>query len=241
IITRFFSYSREALDLIVTNISAKLVDPNIGDCISKPSTVSPHARLQFFGLSGLSDDNNAYILSLVAHGACLNASLEYEKNLVIIDECPALFNKPGFTELVGMQFSLGRKEGTSVLLIGQNMEAITLCKNSSQIVRNTDFHFIGRISSDGIGHYSEVLHIPEKYLRKNAGDTFGIDKNMGCSYWLIKYLDKHWIAAYYPSIYELAGLANSPDEKRKRQAIMSKYPNTPQGKCLGLAEYASVY
>ena len=237
----FGSQQGEALDLIVTNISAKLVDPNIGDCISKPSTVSPHARLQFFGLSGLSDDNNAYVLSLVAHGACLNASLEYEKNLVIIDECPALFKKPGFTELVGMQFSLGRKEGTSVLLIGQNIEAITQCENSSQIIRNTDFHFIGKISSDGIEHYSEVLHISPRDLRQNAGDTFGIDKNMGCSYWLIKYLDKHWITAFYPSIYELAGLANSPDEKRQRQAIMNKYPNNPRGKCLGLAEYASKY
>ena len=237
----FGTQQAEALDLIVTNISAKLVDPNIGDCIAKPSNVSPHAKLQFFGLSGLSDDNNAYVLSLVAHGACLNASLEYEKNLVVIDECPALFRKPGFTELVGMQFSLGRKEGTSVLLIGQNLEAITQCENSSQIIRNTDFHFIGKISSDGIEHYSEVLHIPAKYLRQNAGDTFGIDKNMGCSYWLIKYLDKHWITAYYPSIYELAGLANSTDEKKQRQAIMSKYPNTPKGKCLGLAEYASKY
>lgn len=239
----FGSQQSEALDLIVTNIKAKLADPNIGDCISKPSTVSPYARLQFFGLSGLSDDNNAYVLSLVAQGACLNASLEYEKNLVVIDECPALFKKPGFTELVGMQFSLGRKEGTSVLLIGQNFEAITDSKDSSQIMRNTDFHFIGKISSDGDGirHYSSILDIPEEDLRKNVGDNFGIDKNAGCSNWLIKHQDKHWTVAYYPSIYELAGLANSRDEKRKRQAIMNKYPNNPEGKCLGLVEYASSY
>ena len=189
-ISNFGTQQAEALDLIVTNIKAKLADPNIGDCISKPSTVSPNARLQFFGLSGLTDDNNAYILSLVAQGACLNASLEYEKSLVVIDECPALFAKPGFTELVGMQFSLGRKEGTSVLLIGQNMEAITQCQNSSQIIRNTDFHFIGRISSDGIKHYAETLDIPPNNLRQNAGDTFGIDRILGCSYWLIKYLDR---------------------------------------------------
>jgi hypothetical protein len=237
----FGTSQAEALDLIITNISAKLVDPNIGECISKPSTVSPHARLQFFGLSGLSDNNNAYVLSLVAHGACLNASLENEKNLVVIDECPALFAKPGFTELVGMQFSLGRKEGTSVLLIGQNIEAITQCENSSQIIRNTDFHFIGKISSDGIEEYAKLLHIPSNTLRRNAGDTFGVDRNLGCSYWLIKYLDKHWITAYYPSRFELAGLANSPDEKRERQKIMSQYPNNQKGKCLGLAEYARNY
>ena len=240
-ISNFGTQQAEALDLIVTNIKAKLADPNIGDCISKPSTVSPNARLQFFGLSGLTDDNNAYILSLVAQGACLNASLEYEKSLVVIDECPALFAKPGFTELVGMQFSLGRKEGTSVLLIGQNMEAITQCQNSSQIIRNTDFHLIGRISSDGIKHYAETLDIPADNLRQNAGDTFGIDRNNGCSYWLIKYLDRCWITAYYPSKYELAGLANSPDERRIRQKIMKKYPNTQQGKCRALTEYASIY
>jgi hypothetical protein len=237
----FGTSQAEALDLIVTNISAKLVDPNIGECISRPSTVSPHARLQFFGLSGLSDNNNAYVLSLVAHGACLNASLENEKNLVVIDECPALFAKPGFVELVSMQFSLGRKEGTSVLLIGQNIEAITQCENSSQIIRNTDFHFIGKISSDGIEEYAKLLNIPPNTLRRNAGDTFGVDRNLGCSYWLIKYLDKHWITAYYPSKYELAGLANSPDEKRERQKIMSQYPNNQKGKCLGLAEYACNY
>lgn len=240
-ISNFGTQQAEALDLIVTNIRAKLADPNIGDCISKPSTVSPHARLQFFGLSGLSDDNNAYVLSLVAHGACLNVSLEYEKSLVVIDECPALFARPGFTDLVGMLFSLGRKEGTSCLLIGQNLEAITQCKNSSQILRNTDFHFIGKISSDGIEHYSETLRIPENDLRNNAGDTFGIDHNLGCSYWLIKYLNRCWLTAYYPSKYELAGLANSPDEKRARQKIMAKYPNNIKGKCLGLSEYASTY
>ena len=178
---------------------------------------------------------------MVAQGACLNASLEYEKSLVVIDECPALFTKPGFTELVGMQFSLGRKEGTSVLLIGQNMEAITQCQNSSQIIRNTDFHFIGRISSDGIKHYAEVLDIPPDNLRQNAGDTFGIDRILGCSYWLIKYLDRCWITAYYPSKYELAGLANSADERKIRQKIMQKYPNTQRGKCRALTEYAATY
>ena len=97
-LTDFGDKQARALEQIVTNISAKLVDPNIGDCISRPSTISPYARLQFFGLSGLNDENNAYILSLVAQGACLNTSLEYEKSLVVIDECPALFAKKGFAE-----------------------------------------------------------------------------------------------------------------------------------------------
>ena len=231
----------QALDLIVTNIRAKIADPNIGECISQPTSVSPHARLQFFGLSGLSDENNAFVLSLVAQGACLNASLEYQKSLVVIDECPALFNKPGFTELVGMQFSLGRKEGVSVLLIGQNLEAITQCQNSSQIIRNTDFHFIGRISGDAIPHYAETLNIPAKDLGRNAGDSFRIEKNLGCSYWMLKYADKHWITAYFASNYELAGLANSADEKKARAAIFAKYPPTQKGQCLALAEYASSY
>jgi hypothetical protein len=239
----FGQQQNEALDLIITNISAKLVDPNIGDCISRPSTVCPHAKLQFFGLSGLSDDNNAYVLSLVAHGACLNASMENEKNLVVIDECPALFAKPGFTELVGMQFSLGRKEGTSVLLIGQNIEAITQCENSSQITRNTDFHLIGKIASDseGIDSYSKMLDIPKGELRKNAGDTYSIDQINGCSYWLIKHLNRHWRTAYYSPKYELAALANSADEKRERQKIMNKYPKSQRGKCQALAEFASHY
>ena len=229
----------EALDLIVTSIKSKMVDPNIGECISRPSTVSPHAKLQFFGLSGLSDDNNAYILSLVAQGACLNATLEYQKSLVIIDECPALFDKPGFTEQVGMQFSLGGKEGVSVILIAQNFEAITQCKNSSQILRNTDFHFIGRITSDAIDHYAEVLKIPRRDLLKNAGDSFGIDKNSGCSYWTIKYGDKHWNTAYFASRYELAGLANRPDERKAREDVFARYPSTQRGRCSALAEYAS--
>ncbi|MGL5938844.1 MAG: hypothetical protein ACRC2S_00425 [Waterburya sp.] len=239
----FGQQQNEALDLIITNIKAKLVDPNIGQCISRPSTVSPHAKLQFFGLSGLSDDNNAYVLSLVAHGACLNASLESEKNLVVIDECPALFAKAGFTELVGMQFSLGRKEGTSVLLIGQNIEAITQCKNSSQITRNTDFHFVGKIACDGYGieEYSKILDVPTSELRQNAGDTYSIDKNNGCSYWLLKYLNRYWRTAYYASKYELAALANSADEKRERQEIMNKYPNNQKGKCQALAEFAGRY
>lgn len=229
----------EALDTIVTSIRSKMVDPNIGECISKPTSVSPHARLQFFGLSGLSDDNNAYILSLVAQGACLNASLEFQKSLVIIDECPALFDKPGFTEQVGMQFSLGRKEGVSVILIGQNLEAITQCKNSSQIIRNNNFHFIGRITSEAIPHYAKTLNIPHKQLRTNAGDSFGIDKNLGCSHWKIVYGDNCWDTSYYAGKIELAGLANSRDEKKAREAFFAKHPKTQIGKCNALAEYAS--
>ena len=242
-ISNFGNQQAEALDLIQTSIRAKMADPNIGDCISKPSNVSPHARLQFFGLSGLSDENNAFILSLVAQGACLNASLEHEKNLVMIDECPALLPKPGFADTVAMQFSLGGKEGTSVVLLGQNLEAINECEKASQILRNTDFHFVGRISggSKGIKNYSEVLGIPTEDLLENVGDTFGIDRDAGSSSWTLKHMSRHWKVNYFPSKYEIAALANSVDEKKERQKIMQKYPNNQNGRCHALAEYAGVY
>ena len=237
----FGELQAQAIEQIVTSIRAKLVDPNIGECISRSSSVSPYARLQFFGLSGLTDPNNAYILSLVAQAACLNVSLEYEKSMTVIDECIALLAKKGFASLVGMQFSMGRKEGNSVLLIGQNIEAIANCPISSQIFRNTDILFTGKVSSDAHDFYHQRLGIPRNLIRQNSGDTYGINKSYGYSNWLVSIDDRHWDTCYYPANFEMAGLANSADEKKVRWQIMQKYPNTQRGRCEGLAEFASYF
>ncbi len=237
-LTDFGEKQARAREQIVTSISAKLVDPNIGKCISQPSTVSPNARLQFFGLSGLSDPSNAYILSLVAQSACLNIALEYEKSLVVLDECPALFAKKGFAELVGQQFSLGRKEGVSALLIGQTIEAIFNSSASSSILDNTDFFFTGKLGDEAANFFHERLKFPEKIVRPLAGDTYGIDKIHGYSNWLITHNGRYWHTKYFPSDFELAGLANSKDEKKLRNQILQQYPNTPQGQARAIAEFA---
>lgn len=235
------SYStidERAIAQINNQIGAKLVDPNIGKAISRPSNLPPLPDMSFFALSGLTNESNAYIMALVAQMACLNIALESPKSLFVMDECSVLLGKRGFSEIVGERFATGRKEGQSVLLIGQDLESIANCSSRSKIMTNTDYHLIGKTTSSSIKTYREVMDIPLSVIFSNASQSFRANKQYLFSRWLLKQDDCYWICKYFPSLIELAALANSPDEKKERNLILDRYPNNDFGILEGLSVYS---
>lgn len=233
----YSSVDERAIAQINNQIGAKLADPNIGAAISQPSNIPPLPDMTFFALSGLTNENNAYIMALVAQMACLNVALENPKSLFVMDECSVLLAKRGFSEIVGERFATGRKEGQSVLLIGQDFEAISNCPFKSQILTNSDYKIIGKTTSEALQTYVELTKIPFEILARNASQSFETNTQYYFSHWLVCRDDIYWICLYYPTLMDLAALANSADEKAARNLILSKYPKSN----LGILEALSVY
>ena len=238
----FGDIESRAINQIVNQIKAKIADPNIGSAISQPSDIPLSPRMMFFALSGLTNENNAYVMSLVTQAACLNIALEKPKSLFVIDECSVLFGKRGFADIVGERFATGRKEGQSVLVIGQDIEAIRYCgKASTKIFRNTDIYLTGKTTSDAAKSYQEILNFPDRVIKKNAGESFSANRQDFFSNWLVSQDDRFWHCRYFPSLVELAALANGTNEKAARNRILALYPNTFSGKIRGLAHFAHLY
>jgi len=227
-----------AINQINNQIEAKLIDPNIGRAISRPSDIPPEPDMKFFALSGLTNENNSFVMALVAQMACLNTALESLKSCLVMDECSVLLAKHGFSEIVGERFATGRKEGQSVLIIGQDIEAIVNCSSSSKIMTNTDYWLIGKTTSNSAESYVRELKIPAHIIYKNASESFQANKQYMYSNWLLCRDNRYWSCMYFPGLIDLAALANSPDEKAARQRILSKHPNTELGILEGLAEFS---
>lgn len=237
----FGEIESRAINQINNQISAKLEDPNIGDAIGKPSSIPPDPAMKFFALSGLTNENNAYLMALVAQMACLNTALEHPRSLLVMDECSVLFDKKGFAEIVGERFATGRKEGQSVLIIGQDIDAIANSRAASKIFTNTDVMMTGKTTSDAAKTYTRVLNFPPKIINKNAADTFAANSQYLYTHWLVSKDNRFWDCLYFPSIVELSILANSQEEKAARNRILAKYPNTLSGKIKASAEFAYHY
>ena len=227
-----------AIAQINNQISAKMVDPNIGKAISRPSDIPPLPEMTFFALSGLTSETNSTIMALVAQMACLNIALENPRSLFVMDECSVLLSKEGFAEVVGERFATGRKEGQSVLLIGQDLDAIANCSAQSKIMQNTDYFLIGKTTSSATKVYEDLLNIPSDVISPNSALTFRANKQHMFSNWLLCQDDRYWSCQYYPPLISLAALANSQDEQANRNRILAKYPDSERGVIGGLCEYS---
>ena len=227
-----------AIDQINHQIGAKLEDPIIGRAIGSPSNVPPAPLMKFFALSGLCNENNQYIMSLVAHLACLNTSLEHPLSLSIFDECPSLFAKRGFAELVGQRFATGRKEGQSVIVIGQNIDAIFNSSAGSQILNNTDITLTGQITTDAAKFLVEQLNFPPKIIFRNSSESYQANNQYMFSHWLISRDGRFWDCLYFPSLFELAALVNSSDEKAARDLILKEFSDDVMGRMHGVSRFA---
>lgn len=227
-----------AIAQISNQIGAKLVDPNIGKAISRPSDIPPLPDMTFFALSGLTNETNSYIMALVAQMACLNVALENPKSLFVMDECSVLLNKRGFADIVGERFATGRKEGQSVLLVGQDLESIAKCSARDKILVNTDYHLIGKTTSSSINTYEALLKTPYEVILPNTAQSFVSNRQYLFSNWLLCQDDRFWSCQYFPSLIALAALANSQDERAARAKILERYPRTTLGIMKGLSLYS---
>ncbi len=233
----------EAAKFIVNQIESKLNDPNIGKAIGNVSNVPPSPAVTMFALSGLSNESNSYVMALVAQMASFNICMESSSSLAIYDEVTELIKLPGFARIIANGFSRGRKQGLSIVLIGQDIGTIAKSSVKDQIVENTNYWLIGNIqNSSSPEDYVSLLGLPLRALSPNKSWSLKPSKKTMSSSFLLKQKAGHryWRTIYYSSAMTLATTANSQDERAARARVLSRFPKTTKGVFQGLSLFAKL-
>lgn len=232
---------RRAINQIYNQIETKLADPNIGDAIGRPSTVSPNPYIKFFALSGLSSESNSYVMAISAQMACLRMALSYPKSLFVGDELSVLLAKDGFAALVGEIQATGRKEGLSSLILAQDLESIRRCSAADKILGNQTYIITGVITSASVNSYVESLSYDREIISKNATEKFLPFSAEYYTCWLIEKSKRFWDCHFHAGPMMLAALASGEDEQAARERILANYPKTIRGYLQGIHHFSKEY
>ena len=230
-----------AINQILSQVGAKLRDPNIGSVIGHPSSVSPDAVITFYALSGLTNSQNALIMAIVAQMACVRNSLAHPRSMFVGDELSVLLSKSGFASLVGELLATGRKEGISVLMLAQDLDAIVECDAAAQILANLSTVITGLTTYAATPTYEQSLGYPKEIISRNATDAYKANPAELYTRWLIERNKRFWDVRFYAPVLMLAALANSEQEKAARQRIMDNFEPTEYGYLEGLRAFADEY
>ena len=229
-----------AINQIHSQVKALLISP-LGKAIGKPSSFSPEPAIKFFALSGLSNEQDQYLMALNAQAACLRNALSSPKSLFVGDEISVLFQKKGFAQTIGELFAVGRKNGIACLLIAQDIDSIYNCSAGAQIMQNVVYRITGRMTANGAQGWVELAGYPKEIINQNATERFLPRRSSLSSSWLVETNGKFWQCQFYPGEMTLAAVANNQDELMARERIMSQYPTTITGQMLGLRHFADEY
>ena len=236
----FEDLDRHSLNQIQSQVSA-LLSSRLGKAIARPSTFSPEPAIKFFALSGLTNEQDAYLMAINAHAACIRNALSHPRSLFIGDELSVLLRRDGFAQIVGETCATGRKDGIAVLLLSQDPDTICECSAGSQIMQNINYRITGRITSSGINSFQRYLGYPPNIISQNATEAFLPRSSELYSCWLLELGGRFWRTRFYPGELMLASVANNQDEREARDRIMTHYPLTPKGRLLGLKAFADEY
>ena len=236
----FEDLDRQAINQINSQISALLVS-RLGKAIGRPSTFSPEPVVKFFALSGLASEQDAYLMAINAHAACIRNALSHPQSLFIGDELSVLLKKPGFAQAIGETCATGRKDGIAVCLIGQDPDSFYDCAAGAQIMQNLNYRLTGCITSAAALSFQKLLGYDPAIISQNATESFLPRRSDLFSYWLIEKDGRFWKTRFYPGEMMLASVANNQDEQMARNRVMAKYPDTALGRLQGLAEFTQAY
>ncbi len=238
----FEDLDRAALNQITTQIEA-LFRSNVGRALSAPSSFSPEPAMKFFALSGLNNDSgqDAYLMAINAHAACIRNALSYPKSLFIGDELSVLLKRPGFAQMVGETCATGRKDGISVCLISQDPDSIYECATGPQILQNMSYRITGRITAAAANSFQKYLHYDPAIISRNASDASLPKASELYSYWLLEKDGRFWVCRYYPGEMTLASIANNQEEQAARARVMEQFPDTLIGNLEALAAFTQQY
>jgi hypothetical protein len=236
----FEEIDRQALNQIQNQVSA-LLGSRLGKAIARPSTFSPEPAIKFFALSGLTNEQDAYLMAINAHTACIRNALSHPKSLFIGDELSVLLRKDGFAQVIGETCATGRKEGIAVLLLSQDPDTICDCATGSQIMQNMTYRITGRITSTGVTSFQRYLGYPAQIISQNATEAFLPRISDLYSCWLVETGGRFWRSRFYPGEMMLASVANNQNEREARSRVMAQYPPTAKGRLLGLKAFADAY
>jgi hypothetical protein len=231
---------RQSLNQITSQIQALLVS-RIGKAIAQPSSFSPEPAVKFFALSGLTSEQDSYLMAINAHSACIRNALSHPRSLFIGDELSVLLKKDGFAQVIGETCATGRKDGIAVVLIGQDPDSFYNCSAGAQIMQNMNYRLTGRITSSAALSFQKLMDYPAEIISQNATEAFLPKASELYSCWLVEKEGRFWRVRYYPGDMILASIANNQDEQAARRRIMAGYRSDEVSQLRGLKVFADAY
>ncbi|MGK7947263.1 MAG: hypothetical protein AB4368_00270 [Xenococcaceae cyanobacterium] len=193
----------------------------VGKAISHPSSVPTEAPLLVFALRQVQQGEDAAILALVAYAASLRRALAYPVSIFFIDESPILFKFRAIANLVGDLCANGGKSGIRVILTGQDPNTIANSAAGSRIFQNLSTRLIGRIESNAVPSFEQILLYPRSLISRNV--HFRPNKQQIYTRWLLDRGGVFTECRYYPALIQLGITANNPDEQWVREQFLVHY------------------
>jgi hypothetical protein len=143
--------------------------------------------------------------------------------------------------LIGEQFATGRKEGLSILILAQDLDAIADCSASAKILANLSTTITGCTTHAATRTYTDKLSFPSEVILPTATEKYKGSRPEMFTRWLISRQGRFWDTRFYAPPMMLAALANGEDEKLARQRVLAQYPQTQRGYLSGLSHFTREY
>ena len=204
------------------------VTSRVGKAIAHPSSFPTNARLLVFALRNLNDESDAAVLALSAYSAALRRALAAPRSIFFIDEAPVLFEFDDISALIARLCANGAKAGISVWLSAQDPDTIAKSPSSSKILQNLTTRLIGRIQPTAVPSFMRILGYSEEVISRNASESFFPNTTELYSNWLLDDSGVLTYTQYHVSAYQLASVANNPDEQACRTAFNRVFSNPYQ-------------
>ena len=239
-ISRYTEVSQGARDAI-SQISLRLnfwLDSSVGKAIGSPSSFRTDAQLLVFALRGLSDDEDAAILSLSCYSAAVRRALASPASIFFIDEAPILFKYEEVAALVARLCANGAKSGVRVIISAQDPVTVARAKASSDIFPNLSTKLIGRIQPAAQQNFIDILKVPPHLIARNASESFFPKRDELYSQWLLEDTGIFTVCRYYAPYLQLAAVANNPDEQSARAAYMAEAAAQGVSPLVGLVRFS---
>lgn len=212
--------AQKALNFIRLRLQYWLAS-SLGRAIGRPSTFDTDAKLITFALTNIQSEKEAEILGLSAYIAASRQSLSSPNSAFFMDEASVLLSFASLSRLVGRKCATARKQGSRVILAGQDADSIIKSQAGEQILQNMPMRLIGRIVPGAAKNYIETLGIPADIISQN--ESFEPNTRESFTRWLLDYQNSYIHCRYYPSYPMLALTANSREEQAMRDEFKVRY------------------
>ena len=224
----------KAGNFIISQLKSVLISP-LGKTIARPSSFAGDPRLLVFALKNVSKNRESKILIISAYSALLRKALVSPLSCLIVDETPVLWDFPDIVKSIERTATNGLKWGCRVIISGQSTNKIHSSERGKQILETIHTKMVGYVLADAVPTISSQLEIEKERISPYASLT--PNESSLCSYWHIKRNQVSIDTAFFPSDFELAVLANNPDEQAARTRVMNHYSD----KIKGLNAFSKMY
>jgi hypothetical protein len=194
----------------------------IGAALSRASTVDVEKTLlNVFSLRNLnpgSEESSAYILS--ANTYAMQASINHSISHIIIEEAQNLADYPGILHVIADVASRGGKAGIRLGIVTNSFNKLAQTKEGQVLKDNLQVKFIGSIQSESVRVLSDPqigFDIPADIIKRCTRNTFSVNKQEGCSSWLIKIDDHYYFGRIYTPWISAALNASNAHERKCRK------------------------